>query len=106
MCWLMLFGIFNAVILLWPGDIFFTMPYWEYCCFHSGGIGQGLIDSGHRSYADLLRQAILEYADDKRTYDKFLVVSAVEKKFVGADTVAKQRIDSCLSCSPTIDPVN
>jgi uncharacterized protein len=106
MLWLMLFGIFNAVILLWPGDILFhyavlgilLFPLWRMSgkSLFIGAIIVTLIYCGKQYW---------NYADDKKTYKKFLAVSAVEKKFVSADTITKQKIDSLLKIQSN-DPLS
>jgi uncharacterized protein len=97
MLWLMIFGVFNAIVLLWPGDILFQYA----------ALGILLFPFWRMSKKSLLVAAILatlvycgknywSYSDDKKTYKKFLVVSEVEKKFASADTATKQKIDSLL----------
>jgi uncharacterized protein len=97
MLWLMLFGILNAVVLLWPGDILFQysvlgillFPFWRMSAkgLFIGALVVTLIYCGKQYW---------NYADDKKTHEKFLVVSTVEKKFASSDTVTKQKIDSLL----------
>jgi uncharacterized protein len=97
MLWLMIFGVFNAFVLLWPGDILFQYA----------ALGILLFPFWRMSKKSLLIVAILatlvycgknywNYTDDKKTYRKFLVVSDVEKKFASADTSTRQKIDSLL----------
>lgn len=97
MLWLMLFGIFNAVILLWPGDILFhyavlgilLFPFWRMS-------GKGLFIAAIITTLIYCGKQYWNYADDKKTYNKFLAVSAAEKKFASADTITKLKIDSLL----------
>jgi len=97
MLWLMFFGIFNAIVLLWPGDIL----------FHYAVLGILLFPCWRMSRKGLLIAAMIatliycgkqywNYADDRKTYKKYVSVMAVEKKFASADTVTKQKIDSLL----------
>lgn len=92
--WLMLFGIFNAMILLWPGDIL----------YHYAVLGILLFPFWRMTRKSLLAAAIIttfiycgksywNYADDKKTYRKYLVVSDVEKKFK-KDSIERFRKDS------------
>ncbi len=95
MIWLLLFGIFNAVVLLFPGDIL----------FHYGVLGILLFPFWRMSRKGLFIAAMIttliycgkqywNYADDKKRYNKYTAVLAVEKKFASADTATKQKIDS------------
>jgi uncharacterized protein len=97
MLWLMIFGIFNAIVLLWPGDILFQyaalgillFPFWRMP-------RKGLLIAAIASTLIYCGKNYWNYADDKKTYNRFLAVSAVEKKFASADTATKQKIDSLL----------
>lgn len=103
--WLLLFGIFNAVVLLWPGDIL----------FHYGVMGILLFGFWRMSARGLLIASILvmliycgktywNYADDKTTYRKFLAVQKVEKKFE-QDSIARFKKDSALGIKKDSLPV-
>lgn len=97
MLWLMIFGIFNAFVLLWPGDILFhyaalgilLFPFWRMNprTLMIATLVTTLIYCGKQYW---------NYADDKKTYSKYLAVTAAEKKFANADTSTKQKIDSLL----------
>jgi uncharacterized protein len=106
MLWLMLFGIFNAIVLLWPGDIL----------FHYAVMGILLFPFWRMSRKWLLVAALIttliycgknywNYADDRKAYKKFTVVAAVEKKFAAADTIVKKKIDSLLKIQSN-DPLS
>ena len=80
--WLMLFGIFNAVMLLWPFDIL----------FHLGIIGLLLFPFPRMNTKGLMIAVVFllligsgknlwYHADDQKAYNKFLLVEALEKKF-------------------------
>ncbi|MGB5028256.1 MAG: DUF418 domain-containing protein [Chitinophagaceae bacterium] len=92
--WLIIFGVFNAFVLLWPGDILFQY----------GVVGILLFAFWRMPARGLLIAAILctliycgkqywNYADDKKDYKKFLAVTAVEKKFK-QDSTARAKKDS------------
>ncbi len=92
--WLIVFGVFNAFILLWPGDIL----------FHLGVMGILLFVFARLSAKSLLIAAIIctliycgknywNYADDKKTYRKYLAVTKVEEKFK-QDSTARAKTDS------------
>lgn len=80
--WLIIFGIVNAFILLWPGDILFQY----------GVVGILLFTFWRISARGLLIAAIIctliycgknywNYADDRKDYKKFMVVKSIEEKF-------------------------
>ncbi len=97
MLWLMLFGIFNAFILLWPGDILFQyavlgillFPFWRMS-------RKGLMIAAIISTLIYCGKNYWYYADDKKVYNKYTAVMTIEKKFAAADTPTKKRIDSLL----------
>lgn len=87
--WLILFGLVNAVLLLWTQDIL----------FHLGVMGILLFPFIRLSHRGLLIAAILttliysgknywNYADDKKAYNKYITLNALENKFK-KDSVAK-----------------
>jgi uncharacterized protein len=94
MLWLMAFGIFNAFVLLWPGDIL----------FHYAVLGILLFPMWRMSGKGLLIAAIIatliyggknywNYADDKKAYKKFTAITEVEKKFK-KDSIERFKQDS------------
>ena len=87
--WLIVLGLVNAVLLLWTQDIL----------FHLGVMGILLFPFIRLSHRGLLIAAILttliysgknywNYTDDKKMYNKYLSLTALEKKFE-KDSVAK-----------------
>lgn len=104
--WLMIFGIFNAIILLWPGDILFQysvlgillFPFWRMS-------RKGLFIAAMISTLIYCGKNYWNYADDRKAYNKFTAVAAVEKKFAAADTVVKKQIDSLLKMQSN-DPLS
>ncbi|MEI9808865.1 MAG: hypothetical protein WDO16_13930 [Bacteroidota bacterium] len=82
MLWLMLFGIFNAIVLLWPGDILFQysvlgillFPFWRVS-------RKGLLIAAIIATLIYCGKNYWNYTDDKKTYGKYLAVKEVEKKF-------------------------
>ncbi len=90
--WLMGFGIFNAIVLLWPGDILFQY----------GVMGILLFPFFRMSRRALLIAALVttliycgkmywNYADDKKAYKKFKAVTLVEQKFKKDSTTRHQK---------------
>ncbi|MEO5782766.1 MAG: DUF418 domain-containing protein [Ginsengibacter sp.] len=80
--WLIIFGLVNAVLFLWPQDILFPL----------GIMGILFFPFVRLSPRNLFMAAILitfiysaknywNYADDKTTYHKYLVVTGMQKKF-------------------------
>ncbi len=87
--WLIVLGLVNAVLLLWTQDIL----------FHLGVMGILLFPFIRLSHRGLLIAAILttliysgknywNYSDDKKAYNKYITLTALEKKFE-KDSVAK-----------------
>ena len=92
--WLIIFGVFNAFILLWPGDILFQY----------GVVGILLFAFWRISPKGLLIAAIVctliycgknywYYADDKKDYKKYLVIKKVQEKFK-QDSTSRAKKDS------------
>jgi uncharacterized protein len=106
MLWLLLFGIFNAIILLWPGDILYhyailgilLFPFWRMS-------RRGLLIAALITTLIYCGKNYWNYADDRKAYKKFTAVAAVEKTFAATDTVVKKKIDSLLKVQST-DPLS
>ena len=92
--WLIAFGIFNAVVLLWPGDIL----------FHYGVLGILLFTFWRMSPRQLIIAALVavlifcgknywNYNDDRQAHKKYLAIKEVEKKF-SKDSIDRFRKDS------------
>lgn len=80
--WLIIFGLVNGILLLWTNDVL----------FHLGVMGILLFPFVKLSRRSLLIAAILltliycgknywSYADDKKMYHRYLVLTGLEKKF-------------------------
>jgi uncharacterized protein len=89
--WLLAFGLINALVFLWSGDLL----------FHLAIMGVLLFPFIRLSSRGLLVAAILttliycgknywKYADDKKVYNKYLVVIAAEKK-ISRDSAIKAK---------------
>lgn len=102
MMWLIVFGVFNAFILLWPGDIL----------FHLGVMGILLFAFTRMKAKGFFIAAIVctlvycgkqywNYADDKKDYKKYTAVTAVENKF-NADSTSRAKKDSVDRTKDTI----
>jgi uncharacterized protein len=91
--WLIAFGLINAFVFLWSGDVL----------FHLGIMGVLLFPFVRLSARGLLAAAILttliysaknywSYADDRGTYDKYLAVIAAEKKITKDSLATAQKL--------------
>ncbi len=100
--WLLIFGVINAFVLLWPGDILFQY----------GVVGILLFAFWRISARGLLIAAIIctliycgknywNYADDKKDYKKYLVVKTIEEKFK-QDSTTRAKKDSVDRTKDTI----
>jgi uncharacterized protein len=96
--WLLILGIFTAVVLLWPGDLL----------YHYAVLGILLFPFRRMSSKGLLIAAVIatliyagktywNYADDRKAYKKYAEVTAIEKKFVTKDSLIKPKLDSLLA---------
>ncbi len=95
--WLMLFGIFNAFVFLWPQDILFHLGImglllFPFCRMNPRGlmiavIFVSLIGAGKNYWY---------FADDQKAYGKYLVVQSLEKKFSKDSSARMQTKDSLL----------
>jgi uncharacterized protein len=94
--WLILFGLFNALVFLWPQDIL----------FHLGISGLLLFPFCRMNMRGLMIAVILVsliglgknywyFADDQKAYKKFLVVQTLEKKF-SKDSAARMNTKDSL----------
>ena len=94
--WLMAFGLINAFILLWPGDILFQL----------GAMGILLYPFHRMKPKGLLIAAIVctliycgkqywVYADEQDDYKKFKAVEKVEERFK-TDSASRAKSDSVL----------
>lgn len=92
--WLIAFGLINAFLLLWPGDIL----------FHFGVMGILLFAFTRMRAKGFFIAAVLctlvycgkqywNYDDDKKDFKKYTAVTLVEKKFK-ADSMTRARKDS------------
>ncbi|MGB3155506.1 MAG: DUF418 domain-containing protein [Chitinophagaceae bacterium] len=102
MMWLILFGIFNAFVLLWPGDILFQYGVTGLLLFAFSGIKtRGLFIAAIVCTLIYCGKHYWNYADDKAGYKKYTAVMAVEKKFK-LDSTARARKDSVDRTKDTI----
>ncbi|OSZ81178.1 hypothetical protein CAP36_08070 [Chitinophagaceae bacterium IBVUCB2] len=92
--WLMGFGIFNAFVLLWPGDILFQYGVVGILLFAFYGMKtRGIFICAILCMLIYCGKQYWNFADDKKTYKKYVAVTVVEKKFK-ADSLSRAKKDS------------
>lgn len=90
--WLILFGVFNGIVLLWPVDI----------VFHLGIMGLLLFPFPRMATKYLLITTIVllaintgkiywNYHDDTKAYSKFVVADSISKKIKVKDSIGKRQ---------------
>ena len=90
--WLIIFGVFNAFILLWPGDILFQYGVVGILLFGFSGIkARGLFIAAMVCTLVYCGKQYWNYADDKSDYKNYIAVTAVEKKFKQDSTLRAQK---------------
>ena len=100
--WLIIFGIFNAFILLWPGDILFQYGVAGILLFAFSRMkAKGLFIAALVCTLVYCGKQYWNYADDKKEYKKYTAVLAVEKKFK-QDSTARASEDSLDRTKDTI----
>jgi uncharacterized protein len=104
--WLILFGIFNAVILLWPMDIL----------FHLGIMGLLLFPFPRMATKWVLVTALVvlainsgkiywNYHDDTKAYSKFVVADGLAKKYAVKDSIQKRKDSIAKLSLPPADSI-
>ena len=102
MMWLMAFGVFNAFILLWPGDILFQYGVMGILLFAFTRMkAKGFFIAALVCTLVYCGKQYWNYCDDKKMYKKYTAVTAVEKKFK-ADSTARANKDSILRTKDTV----
>ncbi len=100
--WLIIFGIFNAFILLAPGDILFQFAVAGILLFAFWRLpARGLFIGAILCTLIYCGKQYWNYADDKKDHKKYLAVTAVEKKFKD-DSTARFKKDSIDRTKDTI----
>lgn len=100
--WLMFFGIFNAFVLLWPGDILFQYGVVGILLFAFYGMkARGLFICAIVCMLVYCGKQYWNFADDKKTYKKYVAVTVLEKKFK-ADSLSRAKKDSIDRTKDTI----
>ncbi|MEO7924832.1 MAG: DUF418 domain-containing protein [Chitinophagaceae bacterium] len=92
--WLIIFGVVNAFIFLWPGDILFHYGVLGILLFAFWRLSpRALFIAGLVCTLVFCGKQYWNYSDDKKDYKKYLAVTSLEKKFK-ADSLTRARKDS------------
>ena len=100
--WLLGFGILNALLFLWSGDILFHLAVLGILLFAFVKMsGRGLLIAGIIAALLFSGKTFWRYADDKKAYSKYLAVLNVEKKIKKDSTTrAKDSIATAKKVNP------
>ncbi len=92
--WLLFFGLLNAFLVLWPGDILFPFAIAGILIFVFARMNSRNLFIA-AIFCTLIYSGKLywNYADDKESYSKFLAVTNIEAKFK-QDSLARAKKDS------------
>jgi uncharacterized protein len=97
--WLMAFGVVNAFVFLWPGDILFQYGVMGILLFPFFRMSKkGLLIAAMIATLIYCGKMYWYYADDKTTLRKYKAVMLVEEKFK-KDSTARHRKDSLAGMS-------
>lgn len=81
--WLILFGLLNALVFLWTHDILFHLGIMGILLFPFVGLSsRGLLIAAVLTTFIYSGKYYWNYSDKKTTYNKFLVVTALEKNIL------------------------
>ncbi len=79
--WLLGFGLLNALLFLWTDDVLFHLAIMGILLFPFVRLSsRGLLIASIVATAIFCGKNYWKYADDKKTYNKYLAVTAFEKK--------------------------
>jgi uncharacterized protein len=85
--WLILFGIINAVLLFWTNDILFHLGVMGILLFPFTRLkAKGLFIAALVTTLFYCGKLYWKHADDKKAYDKYLVIEGLEKKWAKDST--------------------
>jgi len=93
--WLMLFGLINAIVFLWTGDMLFHLAVMGVLLFPFTRLsGRGLLIASMVALLIHCGKNYWNYADDRKAYNKYLAVTDLEKKIKkdSADIAKKDSI--------------
>lgn len=107
MIWLIVFGVFNAFILLWPGDMLFQFGIVGILLFGFARMkAKGLVITAMFCTLAYAGKLYWTYADDKSDFKKYEAVMAVEKKFKTDSTARAVKDSTTRVNNPTMSAVD
>ena len=87
--WLIIFGLFNALLLLWTNDLLFALGVLGVLLFPFFRMNpKGLLIAALFTTVVYCGKNYWNYSDNKKAHNKFTVVTGLEKKF-DKDSIAK-----------------
>jgi uncharacterized protein len=87
--WLLAFGLLNALLFLWSQDVLFHLAIMGILLFPFARLSsKGLFIAAMVATAIFCGKNYWKYADDKKAYNKYLAVTAIEKK-LSRDSLAR-----------------
>lgn len=87
--WLLCFGLLNALLFLWTNDVLFHLAIMGILLFPFVRLSsRGLLIASIVATAIFCGKNYWNYSDDKKTYNKYLAVTAFEKKLT-LDSIAR-----------------
>ena len=90
--WLMAFGLINALIFLWPGDILFHLGIMGILLFPFIRLsGRALLAGAMVATLIFSAKTYWNYADDRNAYSKYLAVTNFEKEISRDSLLAAQK---------------
>jgi uncharacterized protein len=93
---LLIFGVINAIVLLWPGDIIFHYAVMGILLFAFWRMSpRGLFIGAIFCTLIYCGKNFWNYADDKKAYKKYQVAAALDKKIL-KDSLDKKKADSLI----------
>src|SRR6476620_5945144 len=89
--WLIIFGLFNALLLLWTNDLLFGLGVLGVLLFPFFRMNtKGLLIAAIFTTAVYCGKNYWNYTDNQKSYNKYTVITALEKKFE-KDSIAKAK---------------
>ncbi len=95
--WLILLGLINALVFLWTGDMLFHFGIMGILLFPFARLSKrGLLTAAAVALLIFCGKNYWKYSDDKKTFNKYLAVVAIEKKIKkdSADNAKKDSISN------------
>ena len=95
--WLVLFGLINAIVFLWTGDMLFHFGIMGILLFPFIRLSKkGLLIASAVAMLIFCGKNYWKYADDKKIYNKYVAAVAIEKK-IKNDSADRAKKDSAIN---------